>query len=86
MYRSNIMTDWINWKTDGMIEKDKIDKEMEYFKQQIISALYRNGLLRLSDHDESLLRASNPHRTMADHDNDALMENPKLWDELGVGL
>lgn len=80
------MTDFINWKSDKMTEKEKHKKEMLQFEQQIRSALYCKGLLRLSKHDESLLRALNPNRTQLDNDNDALMENPRLWDELGVSI
>ena len=73
------MTDWINWKTDGMIEKDKIDKEMEYFKQQIISALYRKGLLKWYHFNDSNYAKSN---ISAEEFDEAVMENPRMWDEL----
>ena len=70
------MTDWINWKSD---EQAKIDKDMKYFKEEIMTALYRKRLLRCYYFDKTGNKKSN---ISAEEFDDAVMENPRMWDEL----
>ena len=70
------MTDWINWKSD---EQAKIDKDMKYFKEEIMTALYRKRLLRWYHFDKTGNKKSN---ISAEEFDDAVMENPRMWDEL----
>ena len=69
-------TDFIHWKSAAQA---KIDKDMQYFKEEIMTALYRNGLLKWYHFNNSNYTKSN---ISAEEFDDAVMENPRMWDEL----
>lgn len=75
------LTDFINWNPDEPTEEEKILAE---FEREIRNALYANGFV-CSKKDRDL-GWGKPFKSSAHEFDDAVRENPRLWDDLGVAF